>query len=80
MSHHATRTARGPAEATTIVVLAALLIVFVAGTPLTWLAVTHDPATTARVIGLAADVVAIAAVLIWMARSACGLLRLRRQR
>jgi hypothetical protein len=79
MSRHATRAARGPAEVTTIVVLAALLVVFTVGTPLTWLAVTHDPATTARTLIHAAAVVGGAADLIWMARSARGLLHLRGQ-
>jgi phosphate/sulfate permease len=80
MSHHATRTRQGPAEVATLVVLAALLIGAVAGIPLAWLAITGDPATTAHTIVLAAVVVAIAVDLIWMARSARGLLRPRGQR
>jgi phosphate/sulfate permease len=78
MSRHAARTGQGAGTAT-LIVLAALLIGAVAGLPLAWLAITGDPATTAHTIVLAAVVVAIAVDLIWMGRSARGLLRPRGQ-
>jgi hypothetical protein len=78
MSHHATRTARGPAAVTTVCVLAALVLGAACGLTAGLYVLTDDLATTARVIVLAAAVVGGAADLIWMARSARGLLHLYR--
>jgi high-affinity K+ transport system ATPase subunit B len=75
MSHHATRTRKGPAEVATLVVLAALLIVFVAGLTVFWATAPYDVGALAHTLTVALILAAIAATLARVARTARGLLR-----
>ena len=80
MSHRtASQPARGPAAVATLVILAALCVGLAAGPTLALLAITHDPAGTVRIDILAAVIMATALDLLWMARNAAALYRLRGQ-